>query len=344
MSEVYKKLGNLLKLERERQKIELSKISEELKISEENLRSVEEGDLSSLPSELYFKLFAKSYSETLGIDYGKTVEAIQEDLGELPDMEADAKIGGGEEEPDKEKATSKTRKRDEEKEDQEEEPSGSFFKKALYWFIAICAGFAIILVIQFVFLDKAPHETSAGNETVPAVVEEAADDVEGSEANSDLAGFNWDVPSREAPSPLTLKIVAREECWATILSDGDTAVFRNLVPWREYDLEAQYRFLVSIAHPSVVEVTLNDRKVDLRDPESRRISRVRIDQVNAADFPEAGAEAPARVSRPSTPPPQPQPTTQPEVAEPQTPAVEPDTQSVPPDSTGTDTTVSNEEI
>ena len=77
MGEIETKLGELLKLERERQGKKLSVISENLRISEANLRAVEEGDMAAVPSEVYFKLFAKSYAEAIGIDYGATIEAIR---------------------------------------------------------------------------------------------------------------------------------------------------------------------------------------------------------------------------------------------------------------------------
>jgi hypothetical protein len=57
-----------------------------------------------------------------------------------------------------------------------------------------------------------------------------------------------------------------------------------LVPGREYTVEAKYRLKVSIAHPAVVQVLLNGQPVNLRDPETRRISRVEIDQANVNEF------------------------------------------------------------
>jgi cytoskeletal protein RodZ len=57
MNELYLKLGQLLKLERERRKLQLATISEELKISEENLRHIEAGAYERLPGDLYFNLF-----------------------------------------------------------------------------------------------------------------------------------------------------------------------------------------------------------------------------------------------------------------------------------------------
>lgn len=338
MSEIHRKLGSLLKLERERQKVELAKISEELKISEENLEKVEEGDSKSLPSELYFNLFARSYAEILGIDFTATVEAIREDLGELPDISADDQGAESAESSGKEVRTDADAG---DKSDGSTDSPPRFFKKALNFFLLICGAFAVIFAVQIFFFDNEGTDLDTPADTsTPAV----AGDLEAeSETASDLKDFNWDVPERSAPSPLALKILARQESWATILSDGDTAVFRNLVPWREYNLEADYRFVISIAHPSVVDIHLNGRKVDIRNAESRRISRVRINQVNYSDFPDASSEVP-RTSRPA-PAEEPAESTS-STAQVYGPLIDtdtPDSGVVAADSTEPDTTVPNEE-
>jgi len=60
MSELENKLGALLKLERERLQIDLTELSEELRITEANLINIEKGEVEKLPSKIYFGLFAKS--------------------------------------------------------------------------------------------------------------------------------------------------------------------------------------------------------------------------------------------------------------------------------------------
>ena len=80
MTGLYVKIGKLLQMERTRQDVKLDDLAAELKISLANLEAIENGDSTSLPSALYFKLFAKSYAEALGIDYEATVEAIEQDM------------------------------------------------------------------------------------------------------------------------------------------------------------------------------------------------------------------------------------------------------------------------
>ncbi len=351
MSEVYKKLGNLLKLERERQNIELGKVSEELKITEANLQSVEDGDETTLPSDLYYKLFAKSYAEMLGIDYTRTLDAIKEDLGEevagddSPDGDPESPKPSGKTSSKKskkkrsEKASSDEDLEGSEEAEDESDPQTTIMKKAMNAFIVICALSIIALAVQQLFF--AENDSGSQSEAPAVVSREVPDDPTTGDDDSDLASFNWDVPDRGAPSPLSLKIVAREESWATILADGDTVVFRNLVPWREYSLQANFRLVVSIAHPGVVDVTLNDRKDDLRDTESRRISRVEINQVNMADFPEP--TEPTRRQAPRAPEPQVDQETSPKVYGPQIDTSRTDTPTVEIDTTEPDTAVTDEE-
>jgi hypothetical protein len=85
-----------------------------------------------------------------------------------------------------------------------------------------------------------------------------------------------------------------------VLADGDTVLFQNLTPWREYLVAARYRVLVSIGIPRVAEVKLNGVPMYLADSVSGRVSQVEINQINKDDF----INPPARIR---ATPPQPQP-------------------------------------
>ena len=94
-----------------------------------------------------------------------------------------------------------------------------------------------------------------------------------------------------------MRLTPRAESWATILADGDTAIFRNLVPGRVYNVEAEYRLQVSVGIPRVVDLELNGQPLNIVDPESGRISRVKINQMNLAEImkgPPEPEESPAQ--------------------------------------------------
>ncbi|MEE8575836.1 MAG: RodZ domain-containing protein, partial [candidate division Zixibacteria bacterium] len=232
---------------------------------------IENGEVDKLPAALYFSLFAKSYSEALGIDYEATLQAIEADVEEesaSPNGEA------GSSESDQAEGMA--------------ESDGKFgFRKTAIWLTAVITIlFAGVLISIYLFSDST---LLSGDDS------ESTGDVSdaGSAETSAYENYDFATPPSETPEPLTLSLVANEESWATILADGDTAVFRSLVPWREYTASASFRLRISVAWPSRVTIKLNGETVNLRDPETGRISRVQVDQINLQDYFDRPAYVPA---------------------------------------------------
>jgi cytoskeletal protein RodZ len=301
MGEVHIRFGRLLTHERERQGLKLDAISEELKISEENLSALEDGDTSRLPAPTYFRLFARSYSEYLGIDFTATLDAIRQDVGEVDDETLEPVA------PREPKRTEKGKKRrgpteDAEGETEGEEEEEKKPKRALMASLGSSMVIVIAAAVYFVFFMNNDGSGTSANDPFAEVAHADAED---------LANYQWAQPAYTKPEKFTLKLTAREESWATVVADGDTALFRTLSPWREFTVEAEYRMVVSIAHPSVVQVSLNGTEVNLTDPESRRVSREEINQANLSHILSTRAvsgSTPAAKSRPSTASSQPAPT------------------------------------
>ncbi len=288
MSELHVKIGKLLRLERQRQGIALDDMSTKLKISMGNLERVEEGNLDALPSELYFNLFAKSYAEALGINYAATVEAIKEDIGQPLEPEDSAKKGmpddvtGAATAPGREGAPSGAG------------PKGraNFLRNFAIFFGILIVLFLIFMLVNKFFLGRDNGDPALDRPTEAASADTSAEKQPAAD-ESEFAAYDWNVPRYQKPSDLQLKLVARQKSWATVLADGDTAIFRTLTPGKVYTVSARYRLRVSVAVPSVVDVELNGRSVDLRNPATRRISRVAISQVNLDSFlnpPEPGVD------------------------------------------------------
>ena len=295
MSEIYKKFGQALKLERESRNISLADLSDELKISEENLNQIEDGDIKALPSELYYNLFAKSYAKALGIDYNKTLDAIKEDLGESVETEIKDKADKKDGSP---KAAQKPEKKKTEEAVSESEAATIWFKKKfITLIIAIVAVFIVFMAVYMIFFRGETPVYRNDNETTGGEVTHTEEAVS-TETDAALENFQWQVPPGHEPAPFVMTLTARQECWVSLLADGDTAVFRNLIPWREYRVEAKYRMKITVAQPSLVEIKLNDKPVDLRSRETRRISNLEINQVNLDSFlnppPEEETEEPVQ--------------------------------------------------
>ncbi|MFZ5981934.1 MAG: helix-turn-helix domain-containing protein [Candidatus Zixiibacteriota bacterium] len=282
MSEIYKKFGQALKLERENRNISLADLSDELKISEENLNQIENGEIDGLPSELYYNLFAKSYAKALGIDFNKTLDAIKEDLGETVETEGRDKADKKE---SARKSSPKVSKKPAEEPLSESAAATVWFKKKfITLLIAIIAVFIVFMTIYLIFIQEDSPAYKAENS--PAVGSETPPDEAVNESKNDAAmeNFQWRIPPNEAPVSFTMTLTAREECWVSLTADGDTAIFRNLIPWREYRVEAKYRMEITVAQPSLVEIKLNDKPVDLRSRDTRRISNLEINQANLDSF------------------------------------------------------------
>ena len=278
MSELHIKLGELLQLERGRQGIVLENVAAELKIPEETLLHIEAGEIEALPAELYFNLFAKSYAEFLGIDYTKTLEAIREEIGE--DIEP-------REEPTaeptrKSKPTRKAGKGEPEKKRMPGDPElGDFVKKVGILAGVAVGGFVVVMAAYLVFFKSDSDETARQNDT--AMASEEVNEPS-SEATSSLASaYDWNTPTYQSPDSIRIGLRAREQSWATVVADGDTALYRNLIPGRDYQIAAQYRLVVSVGVPRLVDVSLDGRPADLTSS-TGRISRVEIDQTNRTQF------------------------------------------------------------
>ncbi len=278
MSDLRKKFGELLKLERERKGIKLEALAEQLKISLTYLESIESGDLRNLPSELYYGLFAKSYAESIGVDYAATMDAMKAELEEPAEIKEAAPNGAqGRKKVREDKAPEEAR------EPKSPDEGSGILKWLLYIFGGLALLFVIFLVINhFFFSTRSTSEATTPTQS-NVTTEQSGQSQE--DLDAAVANFNWDdTLSYEVPSKIKLSLVAVDQSWSTIVADGDTALFRNLIPGRQYDVEATFRMLVSIGIPSVVKVTLNGQPVDLADPQSGRISRVEISQANLHQF------------------------------------------------------------
>ncbi len=267
MSEVNKKLGTLLKKERERQKIKIDDLSERLKITVPYLLSIEAGTTDGLPSELYFSLFAKSYAEALGIDYSRTVEAIKNDIEESADS-SDEKVKNSEK---KKTATG----------NEESENENQFLKKAGVVFGIIVGLFIIFLGVNKLFFNSETNSISNDNSTNSQPTEKSE---ELKKLEKTYNNYNWDNKEYKTPKKIKLTLTPKQESWSAVFADGDTAIYRILRVGRTYTAEANYRLIVSVGVPSAVTVKLNGQEVNLRDKNSKRIYKVLINQMNIDNF------------------------------------------------------------
>lgn len=286
MSEINVKLGELIRLERERQNINLEDFSTQLKISSANLESIESGDSSKLPSDLYFNLFAKSCCEALGIDFIRTVDAIKMEFSETAP-------------PNENSDNSKSKENSKNLSDNSGKDEKLQLKKLAYMLGGIIGIFVIFMLIYFIFFNSDTPNSQSSN--IP-------DNIENAQANNNnndvgiAATYDWNTSEYTPPEPIELKLTASKESWATVLADGDTSLFRSLIPNKQYIINADYRLQISVGIPRFVEIELNGTKINLVNPETRRISKVKINQINLKSFLEFKIEKKIETNRINKPP------------------------------------------
>jgi hypothetical protein len=254
MSESYVRFGALLKLERENRGRKLEVISSELKIPIETLQYLEAGQQDALPSELYFRLFAKSYAEYLGIDFTKTIEAIREELGELIEPQTPEQAA----EPGHKTKAEPTAPITEPVEEKSSAKTGLLIALSLAVIAALAVGG------YFLFFSKG-SEPKAEVQTTPVQPDYSATQPD----------YGWDSAGPQRDSML-LTLTTRIGSWATVLADGDTMIYQMLSPGRPYNVTAHEQLLVSIGNPLVVDATLNGQPATLADPETGEVSQVEI--------------------------------------------------------------------
>ncbi len=301
MGELESKFGELLRLERERRGKRLDEIAEALRIPESSLRAIEAGNVDALPTPIYFNLFAKTYAESVGIDYTATTEAIREEFGEQPPVEVKKprKETPQEKPAAKVPAKGKSRRPEPEPEIPEaavEEDAAPPVKKRSRGVMFGSAAAAVVLMVGGYFAISTFLPGTRLGRTL------SSGEAVAQQNEARYGGYDWAVPNYRPSDSLRLKLSLRGESWATILTDGDTALFQNLVPGRTYQVSAQYRVLMSVAVPRVVDIELNGRLIDVVSPETGRISKVEINQANIDSLfnPAPQTEMPAETTGDST--------------------------------------------
>jgi transcriptional regulator with XRE-family HTH domain len=277
MTEVHSKLGKLLKGERERRGQSLADVAQEIKIAERHLQAIEDGNLANLPGPLYFGLFAKSYAEFLGIDYAQSLEAIKEDLGEPIDSPIEETSDSVPEQPAVKPAGPAKQLR----------PVGGQKVPAakgrpVISTMVVILVILIMVAVGWVLMRKDGKLPFARITSPDSTAQDSTD-------RGDGAGADWSedygkVGQKGEKAALNLQIVAHDRTWAVILSDGDTAIQTNLKPWREYNIGAQEKLVVSVGSPLAVEMTINGLNVDLSDPEKGTVSSVEVTPENISMY------------------------------------------------------------
>jgi transcriptional regulator with XRE-family HTH domain len=87
-----KSLGSYLKNKRRSKSLSIKKVAEELRIKEKYIKAMEKDQLDQLPTQAHQKIFVKTYSEFLGVDFNKLKKSFEIEheepipIGEQPEQ------------------------------------------------------------------------------------------------------------------------------------------------------------------------------------------------------------------------------------------------------------------
>lgn len=251
MSENIQKLGELFRIERERQGLTIDEMATTLRVSASKIEKLENGDSSEFPSNLYFKLFCKSYAEALGIDYTRTVEAINESLGIVPETRSDM--------------APKTLSY----EKGQQFPELGFTAERKSGKMKLGLGIAVILLILVVTLLKSLEpDTTADALGV-------SDDPRTNQINrSDSLSF----PEMRFVLNITTPTFV-------VISEGqDTILARRMLAGETYTYSGRQPLQLSVSQVSAVRVSINGWAVDLSDHSTELLSAMIIDPLDLPYF------------------------------------------------------------
>ena len=278
MSEAHKKIGEKLKARREKLGLSLEDISEDTKTSIEYLQAIEDGNIASFPSNVYYDMFARSYAKEMDMNTDELFEELKIQTAEEPEMEAEPSA----------KPSQKLPKKEVEKEDKKKAGGFSFVKLSA-WLGGIIIVIFIVIVVWSVMGNKSP-ESSTVQSSESAVTEsehgEALPSQESSTPAEDsaLQEVKIEMPEYEPVKKMDLQVVTRDSCWVMVLADGDTVLNRNLPGGAVRNLTADYRFLISAGNPNVLSLKLDGQELKPLSENGRPYRDREINQMNKKNY------------------------------------------------------------
>jgi hypothetical protein len=262
MLDKYKKMGEILAAARREQQKSLKEASVITKLKEAYLEAVEAGEPDKLPSEPYFSLFARSYSQYLGLD-----PAI------LDEIEENERGGVG----IAELTDASDRKDTDISEADSSRQAKKFGRNLIYLILIATVLFAALITFDRWFI-SAPEESGKENtETVHRKDDQGEKSIADKEPRIPYSPY-------QPPENLELMVSARQDVWMVVIRDGDTVLNRQLAAGDTRRWEAKYRFVLTIGISTAIDLTLNGVRLPPLTSQARTISGLEINQVNYKKF------------------------------------------------------------
>ncbi len=243
--------GHYLKAVRLEKGISLEDVSKETKIRTDNLLLIEKEECDKLPAEIFIKGFLRAYAKAIGADGD---EAVRRYMSSLRAFQGSADLhidlpGSG---------------------------------RAFWFRLGLSLGALMCIIALSVFaISILQHHPSADDQINKQMVAEnnigennheiASKPPQNQDFVPDLAKEH----SEKSEEKLLLKIMAVEDTWIKIITDDLSPKQYNLKPGDQLDLEASSDFNLLIGNAAGVNLTLNDKIVEVPG-KSGEVVNVRI--------------------------------------------------------------------
>jgi cytoskeleton protein RodZ len=265
-------IGETLRRERERQGLDLQKLSESTKIGTRMLRAMEAGDLSKLPGGVFTRSFFRQYAAALGLDPAYVEAEIRQLQPESPVATAQVESHFNPFESS--------------------EPGSNSLTAAAVWVLLALVGCGGVYYFA--------RNYQFGSSPSAATGQAAAKPAEPGTARSDPAPPSSEPSSSKpvpAPPPSTigsgsLQVVlnASEKSWVSVSVDGKLLFSGILQPNDRREINAEEKVKVVAGNAGGVDISLNGKNLEALGPRG---------QVRTVELTRAGAQVVSRTPKPA---------------------------------------------
>jgi cytoskeletal protein RodZ len=260
--------GAKLKLEREKRSVTLEQISLSTKIGMRMLQALEEDKFSQLPGGIFNKGFVRAYARHIGLDEDQTITDYLEASGEGPAPEPEAAV-------ESKPAPAEVREQS--------------AHRPLPW--GLFAAILLMVALALWFWKRSQHNSERHPEqsSAPIVAQKPVTNASTGDAtavppNANATTAEKDVPSKEIsasssaknavteaaqiapatpmPGEFTVVILARDESWISIKTDGKAIFEYTMLPETQHAVHAQKEVVIRAGNTGALDFIFNGKKLD----------------------------------------------------------------------------------
>lgn len=233
--------GLLLKQARERRGISLRQIASATKISTGALEALERGDFSRLPGGIFSRAFVRAYAIEAGLDPEETVRQYTE-LAEAAAAMSAREVAVAEITEDDRMFLERQR-------------------KAGVW-LRVIAVLLLVLICLGIFWWRVSVSRRGTGVAAPAPVTQVQPQP------TEAPPVQPSAPAPSAPEngapvvsakPVSIDVKAEASCWVQIMTDGRTAMARNLSAGESLSFEADREIAVQFGNAGAISWTVNGK-------------------------------------------------------------------------------------